>query len=92
MRMMRARRYCEVAGVGIDLADAVADDAVGVVVEVRAGRRDAVDEAALDERDEARLVEARRGHRAGEREEDARSPRSTLRCMSSKAVRSCRPT
>ena len=56
----------QVAGVGVDLADAVADDAVGVVVEVRAGRRDAVDEAALDERDEARLVEPGRRHRAAE--------------------------
>ena len=44
---------CRSPAFGFDLADAVADDAVGVVVEVRAGRRDAVDDAALDERDEA---------------------------------------
>jgi hypothetical protein len=59
----------EVARVGVDLADAVADDAVGVVVEVGAGGGDAVDEPALDERDEARLVEPRRGHGAGEGQE-----------------------
>ena len=60
----------DVAGVRVDLAHAVADDAVGVVVEVRARGRDAVDDAALDERDDAALVQARRGHRAREREED----------------------
>src|SRR5262249_5738327 len=59
------------ARVGLDLADAVADDAVRVVVEVRAGRRDAVDEAALDERDDARLVKAGGRHGAREREERA---------------------
>ena len=72
MRMMRARRYWRSPAFGIDLADAVTDDAVRVVIEVRAGRREAVDEAALDERDEARLVEAGGRHRAAEREEDAR--------------------
>ena len=82
----------KVARVRVDLADGVADDAVGVVVEVRAGRRDAVDEPALDERDEARLVEPCRRHRAAEGEEGASCPRATLRCISSNAVRSCRPT
>jgi hypothetical protein len=48
----------------------VADDAVRVVIQIRARRRDAVDEAALDERDEARLVEAGRRHRSAEREKD----------------------
>ena len=61
----------EVAGVRVHLADGVADDAVGVVVEVRARRREAAQDAALDERDDAALVQPRRRHRARQREEDA---------------------
>ena len=60
----------QVAGRWIDLADAVPDDAMCVVIEVGAGRRDAVDEASLDERDEARLMETGRRHRAAERQKD----------------------
>ena len=41
-----------------------------VVVEVRAGRDDPVDEARLDERDERRHAEPRRRERAGERQAD----------------------
>ena len=70
MRMMRARRYCRSPARRVDFADAVPDDAVRVVVEVGAGRRDAVDEAALEQRDEAGLVQARRRHRSAEGEED----------------------
>ncbi len=59
----------EVAGVGVHLADGVADDAVGVVVEVRARGRETRDDAALDQRDQAALVQSGRRHRAREREE-----------------------
>ncbi len=58
----------EIAGRGIDLTDAVPDDAVSIVIKVGPGRGDAVDEAALDERNEARLVEPGGRHRAAERE------------------------
>ena len=41
-----------------------------VVVEVRAGGDDPVDEARLDERDDRRHAESRRRERAGERQAD----------------------
>ena len=54
----------------VNLTDAVADDAVRIMVEVRAGRGDAVDQAALQQWDEAGLVEAGRRHRTAEGEKD----------------------
>jgi hypothetical protein len=54
----------------INFTNAVTDDAVCVVIEVRAGRRDAVDQAPLDQWNEARLVEPSGRHRAAERQED----------------------
>ena len=59
MRMMRARRYWRSPALGFISRMRVADDAVGVVVEVGAGRGERGDDAALDERDEAALVQAR---------------------------------
>ena len=47
-----------------------AEAEVRVVVEVRAGGDDPVDEARLDERDDRRHAEPRRRERAGEREAD----------------------
>ncbi len=43
---------------------------VRVVIEIRAGRDDPVDEPALDERNERRHAESRRRERAGERHAD----------------------
>ncbi len=72
MRMMRARRYWRSPPFGSISRMRWPIDAVRVVIEVRARRRDAVDEPALDERDDARLVKARGRHRPAEREKDAR--------------------
>ena len=47
-----------------------AEPEVRVVIEIRAGRDDPVDEAALDQRNERRHAEAGRRERAGERHAD----------------------
>src|SRR5205085_6601191 len=61
----------QIACVGVHLADGVADDAVGVMVEVRAGGRQRADDAALDQRNQATLVQAGGRHRAAQGQEDA---------------------
>ena len=54
----------------VALMEREADAEVRVVIEVRAGRDDPVDEARAHERDERRDAESRRRQRAGEREAD----------------------
>src|SRR5579859_3759280 len=73
MRMMR-QPILEVAGGGVDLTHAMTDHAVRVVIQVGTRRRDAVDEPALDERNEATLVKPGRRHRSAERQKDGAIP------------------